>query len=57
MLILTWSGNCVASDTAGKTTFPITDTKLYVLVVTVSIQDNLVLLKSGFGQTINWNKY
>lgn len=57
MLILTWSGNCVASDTAGKTTFPMTDTKLYVLVVTVSIQDNLVLLKSGFGQTINWNKY
>ena len=28
------------------------DTKLYVPVVTVSIQDNSVLLKSGFRQTI-----
>ena len=41
-------------------TFSITDTKLYVLVVTLSTQDNAKLfeqLKSGFKRTINWNKY
>ena len=42
------------------TTFAITDTKLYVTVVTLSAQDNAKLLqqlKSGFKDTINWNKY
>ena len=41
-------------------TFSITDTKLYVPVVTLSTQDNTKLLeqlKSGFKRTINWNKY
>ena len=41
-------------------TFKITDTKLYVPVVTVSIQgDNKLLehLKTGFKRTIKWNKY
>ena len=41
-------------------TFTITETKLYVPVVTLSIQDNVKLLtqlKSGFERTINWNKY
>ena len=41
-------------------TFTITDTKLYVPVVTLSTQDNAKLLenlKSGFKRTINWNKY
>ena len=41
-------------------TFAITDTKLYVPVVTLSSQDNVKLLdqlKSGFKRTINWNKY
>ena len=41
-------------------TFSITDTKLYVPVVTLSTQDNAKLLeqlKSGFKRTINWNKY
>ena len=41
-------------------TFEITDTKLYVTIVTLSIQDNAKLLqqlKSGFKRTINWNKY
>ena len=40
--------------------FEITDTKLYVPVVTLSTQDNsklLQLLKSGFKSVINWNKY
>ena len=37
-----------------------TDTKLYVPVVTLSTQDNAKLLqqlKLGFKRTINWNKY
>ena len=40
--------------------FKITDTKLYVLVVTLSIPDNeklLQQLKSGFKRSINWNKH
>ena len=40
--------------------FLITDTKLYVPVITLSTQDNAKLLKklkSGFKRTINWNKY
>ena len=40
--------------------FKITDTKLYVPVVTLSTQDKVKLLKkleSGFKRTINWNKY
>ena len=59
-LILTWSKDCVISSAAGETKFKITDTKLYVPVVTLSTQDNAKLLqqlKSGFRRTINWNKY
>ena len=61
-LILTWSANCVISTAAHNqvTTFAITDTKLYVPVVTLSTQANAKLLqqlKSGFKRTINWNKY
>ena len=40
--------------------FEITDTKLYVPVVTLWTQDNAKLLqqlKSGFKKAINWNKY
>ena len=57
-LILTWSSNCVISNAAANqaTTFTLTDAKLYVLVVTLSIDDNAKLLqqlKSGFKRTIN----
>ena len=41
-------------------TFTMTDTKLYVPVVTLSTQENtkfLQQLKSGFKRVINWNKY
>ena len=41
-------------------TFKITDTKLYVSVVTLSTKDDndfLEQLKSGFKRTIKWNKY
>ena len=60
---LDWSEKCViaATDVANQgATFLITDTKLYVPVVTLSTQDNAKLLeqlKSGFKRTINWNKY
>ena len=43
-----------------EATFAITETKLYVPVVTLSTQDNAKLLtqsKSGFKRIINWNKY
>ena len=38
---------------------PLTETKLYIPVVTLSTQDNAKLLpqlKSGFKRTISWNK-
>ena len=41
-------------------TFSITDTKLYVPVVTLSSENIAKLLeqlKSGFKRTINWNRY
>ena len=47
-LILTWSANCVITDDpiANQiSTFTITDTKLYVPVVTLSTEDNEKLLQ------------
>ena len=61
--ILTWSAGCVIiyTDVANQVpTFTITETNLYVPVVTLSTQDNAKLLpqlKSGFKRTISWNKY
>ena len=59
-LILNWSEDFVITNSAGVAKFAITDTKLYVPVVTLSTQDNAKLLqqlKSGFKRTINWSKY
>ena len=62
-LILDWSANCVIIYTTVANqvpTFTITETTLYVPVVTLSTQDNAKLLpqlKSGFKSTITWNKY
>ena len=62
-LILTWSSTCVLIVTNipnQNATFAITDTKLYVPVVTLSTQKNakfLQQLKSGFKIVINWNNY
>ena len=59
-LILTWSATCVFIKSTGAEKFEITDTKLYVPVVTLSTQDNSKLLqelKSGFKSVISWNKY
>ena len=62
-LILTWSADCVIiyTNVANQIpTFTITETNLYVPVVTLSTQDNAKLLpqlKAGFKRTISWNKY
>ena len=59
-LILTWSSTCVITNSTGAGTFEISDTKLYVPVVTLSTEENAKLLqqlKSGFKRVINRNKY
>ena len=60
---LNWSkklGYSRTNDADQDTTCSISDTKLHVLLVTLSTQDNAKLLeqlKSGFKRKINWNKY
>ena len=72
-LILTWSTECVITsmerrvitntqrDTSPtNVTFRITDTKLYVPVVTLATENDKILLeqlRTGFKRTIKWNKY
>ena len=62
-LILTWSSTCVIVSTNNANqgaTFTITNTRLYVPVVTLSTHEIAKLLqrlKSGFKRVINWNKY
>ena len=72
-LILTWSGECVIASMERRVitntqrdpsptgaTFKITDTKLYVPVVTLSTEDDKKLLeqsRTGFKRTIKSNKY
>ena len=59
-LILTWSSTGVITNSTDAETFEITDTKLYVPVVTLSTKENAKLLqqlKSGFKRVINLNKY
>ena len=59
-LDLTWSSNHVIYKVGRATSFEVTDTKLYVPVVTLSTQGNeklLQQLKSDFKRTLNWNKY
>ena len=55
-LVLTWSSTCVIANSTGAGVFAITDTKLFVPVVTLSTQDNAKLLqqlKSGFKRIVN----
>ena len=59
-LMLTWSDKSVLFNPTKVITFIITDTELYVPVVTLSTQDNEKLFqqsKSDFRRAINWNKY
>ena len=72
-LILTWSKNCILADMTRRNaqgnnpaivppreiTFEITDTKLYVPVVTLSKENEIKLsnqLKLGFKRTVKWKK-
>ena len=60
VFLLTWSSTCVFTNSTGEARFTITDTKLFVPIVTLLTQDNAKLLqqlKSGFRRTTNWNKY
>ena len=72
-LILTWSKECVITsmerrvktntrrDTApANATFQITNTKLYIPVITLSTENDkrlLEQLRTEFKRTIKWNKY
>ena len=59
-LILTKSADCVIIYTDALNqipTFTITETNLYVPVVTLSTEDNSKLLTQLKSRTINWNKY
>ena len=53
-------GDNLAIAAPARLEFKITDTKLYVPVVSLSKENDVKLLeqlKSGFKRTINWNKY
>ena len=57
---MTWSRDCVITNSTDEGKFAITETKLYVPAVTLSTKDNeklLQQLKSGFKKAISWNKY
>ena len=59
-LELNWTKNCVMSNNDDETTFKTINTKLYVLIVTVSTKDNVNLtiqLNEGFKRPDYWNKY
>ena len=58
-LELNWSRDCVMSAIA-NTTFKITNTKLYVPIVTLSSKNNVKLaklLEEGFKISVYWNEY
>ena len=58
-LELNWSKDCVMS-TIADTIFKITNTKLYVPIVTLSSKDNaklVKLLEDGFNRPVYWNEY
>ena len=68
-LSLKWTENCILTfnpdnnnnnNNINEATFTITDAKLYVSIVTLSIEDNAKLsklLSEGFKRPIYWNKY
>ena len=59
-LSLSWDPNCVLSDLVGDSAFTITDTKLYVSIITLSAEENTKLSKllcEGFKSPVYWNEY
>ena len=58
-LLLKWYETCLLT-VANTATFKITDAKLYVPIVTISVEDNSKLsklLNEGFKKPIYWNEY
>ena len=58
-LTLNWSKDCVVF-TIADALFEITNTKLYILIVTLSSKDNLKLVKlleERFKRSVYWNEY
>ena len=58
-LELNWTKDCIM-PTIADTTFKITNTKLYVLIVTLSSKDNVKLvrlLEKGFKRLVYWNEH
>ena len=56
-LSLKWYENCILSSTGTTAIFAITDTKLYVPVVTLKTEDNVKLSKLLNEGLVYWNKY
>ena len=59
-LNLTWKKECVLSTGAGEAVFIFNDTNMYVLVVTLSREDNKDFIEQqnkGFQRSIYWNEY
>ena len=59
-LSLKWHESCILSSAGTTATFTITDTKLYVPIVTLKSEDNTILsklLNEGFKRSIYLNKY
>ena len=59
-LSLKWYENCILSSEDSNSVFAITDTKLYVPIVTLSAEENVKfskLLGKGFKRPIHWNQY
>ena len=59
-LNLTWSLNCVITNSAVEVKLTVTNTKLHVLVAALSTEDNAKLLqqlKFGFEKTISWDRH
>ena len=52
-LIVTWLSTCVITSSTGAGRFTVTDTKRYVLVVTLSTQSNAKLLQQVTGINTN----
>ena len=59
-LSLRWNPNCILSTININSTFAITDGKLYVPIVTLSIEDNAKLsklLSVVFKNSVYWDEY
>ena len=55
-----WNENCILTSLVGNSTDTIAEAKLYVAVLTLSIEDNAKLtklIKEGFKRSVYWNKH